>query len=102
KRPWLAAMIADATNSEPHFLNAFAAHSGFYRFAMLYKTSKTGIGAGRKMRAACQNTFFATYRQHDCHRIGAREMFGTAVRAVSLGTASAHLGFRAAAPAETK
>src|ERR1700688_987824 len=83
ERPRLRHEIVDASAADPGFLQHFAPHRFLYCFARLGKTGERRPHGRHKARRTAEYAALARDRQHDHHRIGAREMLDFAGRAIA-------------------
>ena len=91
-------MVGDPPEPDAGLLQRLAAHGVLDRLARLDEAGQRRVHAGREMRAAAEQAAVAAHREHDRHRVGAREVLGVAAGALPLVAARADLG-RSATPA---
>src|SRR6516162_6091055 len=75
--------IPYAAAGDAGFLMCFAAYGVLDRFAWLDKSGEARPHGRHEPWRTAEQTVLAVDRQHDRHRVGAREMFGLAFRAVA-------------------
>src|SRR5450755_1640244 len=100
KRPRLRVEILHPATGDAGFLARFPPHRVLDRFARLDEAGQARPHGRHKTRAAAEQAALAVACQHDSHRIGAREMFGLALRAIALPAGLHGLRRRAAIGAE--
>src|SRR5512139_233292 len=80
--PGLRSKIDDAAARDARFFARFPVHRVFDRFPGFDITRETRPHRRHETRAAAEETPVAVGRKHDNDRVGAREMFGLALRAI--------------------
>src|SRR4029079_9304207 len=89
-------VVADAADGDAGLLGRLAADSVFDRLPRFDEAGKAGIHARGEAGLAAEETALAVDREHDHDRVGAREMFRTAGRAVAAVAADLDYGLGAA------
>ena len=87
ERPRLAGEIAHVANVDPGFLEDLPPHGCFERLTRFDESRQKRIHALRPTWRAAEKDVIAVNDQHDDDRIGSREMFRTASRAIPLPAA---------------
>ena len=100
ERPGLRAEIGHLAAEDAGFLAGFTPHRVLDRLARLEEAGEARPHGRPETRAAAEQAVLALGRQHDHHRIGAREMLGVALRTIALPAGADRLRRRAAVRAE--
>src|SRR5207244_1209867 len=83
KWPRLRGEIVDAPAHDAGLLAGFAPHRVFDRLARFDEAREAGPHAGLKAVGAAEHAALTLDREHDCNRIGAREMLRVAGRTIA-------------------